>query len=377
MSKGGGTTTSTTSNTLDPQIKALLTSNYNSASSIANQPFTPYTGEQVAGFTPTGIQAQDLLKSIGTGTTGDGALNQAVGTTQGVAGYTPQSVTAGQLSNTDLSPYMNPYQSDVIDATLKQLGQARDTSMMSDNQRASAAGAFGGDRQAVLNSLTNKNYLDTAGSTLAGLNSQNFTQAQGAATSDLNRSLSAAQGNQSAGLSGAGLNLQAGSQLGQLSQQQLAQAVTKGGLLGAVGDAQQGLQQSKDDAAYQEFLRKLQYPIQGQTIKNQALGLIPNVTNSSTSGTQPGQSQLGGIGSALSGIAAIGGLFSDVRLKHDIRTVRHDGRGRRWVTFRYNWDPETVHTGVIAQEVALTDPRAVSPTLFGLAVDYSQLEEAA
>jgi len=367
--------------------------NYNSAEGVANAPFQPFTGESVAGFTPTQLQAQDLLKQLGTGTVGDSTMNAAVGAASSAAGYNPTMISANPvnaplLSETDLSPYMNPYQQDVIDATMKQLGQARDAGIMSDNQRATAAGAFGGTRQAVLNSLTNKDYLDTAGSTLAGLNSQNFTNAQDAAESDLARRFAAATGNQNAELAAAtanqnarqgaaGINLNAASLLGNLSGQEQTSALTKAGLIASVGDAQQQLQQQKDDAAYQEFLRQINYPIQGQTIKNQALGLIPNVTNSSTTGKQPGQSALGGVGSLLSGVAAVGGLFSDRDLKHDIHTHHYDRCGRRWVTFRYNWAPEKTHLGVIAQEVRETDPRAVNPTLFGLTVDYDQLKGAA
>ena len=308
MSKGGGTTTQTTTNTLDPQIKQLLTSNYNRALGIANTPFTPFTGESVAGFTPDQLTGQSLLKGIGQSNLGDSALNSAITTAGGVAGYTPQNVTAGTLPGTDLSGYMNPFQQDVIDATLKQLGQARDAGIMSDNQRASAAGAFGGDRQAVLNSLTDKNYLNTAASTLAGLNSANFAQAQNAATNDLNRQFSAATANQGAGLQGAGLNLNASSLLGDLSNQQIQEALVKAGVVSAVGDQQQQLQQQKDDAAYQEFLRKIGYPAQQQQLLNQSLGLIPAVTNSTTTGTQPGDGGaglLGSIGSLAAGVGAI------------------------------------------------------------------------
>jgi hypothetical protein len=67
--------------------------------------------------------------------------------------------------------------------------------------------------------------------------------------------------------------------------------------------------------------------------------------------------------------------FSDRALKTDIRTIRHDGKGRRWVAFRYLWDaPGTIREGVIAQEIERTDPQAVADTPFGKMVDYSKLE---
>ena len=398
MCKGGKKTTETTTNTIDPEIKSLLFSNYNRASGVANTPFQPFTGESVADFTPTQLQAQDLLKQLGTGNIGDAAMNSAIGAASSAAGYSPTNIsatniTAPTLANTDLSPYMNPYQQDVIDATMKQLGQARDAGIMSDNQRATAAGAFGGTRQAVLNSLTNKDYLDTAGSTLAGLNSQNFTNAQNAAQSDLTRELAAAQANQGANLTAAqsnqnaaqgaaGINLNAAGLLGDLSGQQQSSALTKAGLVSAVGDAQQQLQQQKDNAAYDEFMRQIGYPAQTQQIMNQALGLFPNVINTTSDKTESGGGSfltglLGGLGSLGQGLGSLGVKLSDATLKHDVRTHHYDRRGRRWVTFRYDMTPADVHLGVIAQEVRETDPRAVVPTLFGLAVNYDQLKDAA
>lgn len=296
MSKGGGTSTQTTTQTLDPQIKALLMGNYQHAQGVANTPFSPFTGEMVADFNPTQTLGQGMLTSLGKSNIGDPALNSAIGSATSASTFAPQMTTAGTLPGTDLTAYENPYQSDVIDATMKQLGLARDTGIMSDNQRATAAGAFGGDRGAVLNSLTNKDYLDTAASTVANLNAQNFTQAQNAATSDLNRQLTAAQGNQAASIQGANLNLGGASLLGDLSDKQIQDALTKAGLVSGVGDQQQQNQQQKDDAAYQEFLRKIGYPAQQQQLLNQSLGLLPNLTNETKTGTQPGDGGLGTMG---------------------------------------------------------------------------------
>jgi hypothetical protein len=84
-----------------------------------------------------------------------------------------------------------------------------------------------------------------------------------------------------------------------------------------------------------------------------------------------GSALVGGIGSALGG-------FSDERLKSDIKTIKHDEEGRRWVTYRYIGEPTSiVRVGVIAQEVFLTDPDAVAIDESGfLTVDYSKLGEA-
>lgn len=79
---------------------------------------------------------------------------------------------------------------------------------------------------------------------------------------------------------------------------------------------------------------------------------------------------VGGIGSALSGTS-----MSDARVKDDVKTVGHDSKGRRWVSFKYKGDPKNVvHVGVIAQEVEKTDPRAVLTDGLGLKyVNYERL----
>lgn len=80
---------------------------------------------------------------------------------------------------------------------------------------------------------------------------------------------------------------------------------------------------------------------------------------------------------AISGAAGISAVLaaSDARVKEDVKTVRHDSKGRRWVSFRYIGEHPTVrHVGVIAQEIERTDPEAVLTNGLGLKfVDYSKI----
>jgi len=249
----GGSKTTTT-NTVDPRLMALYQQNYNTALGVANRPYQPYTGEGVAPFSPAQLKAQGILGDIATSNIGDDALNAAVGGATGILGRL--GANAPTLSGTDLSPYMNPFQKSVIDATLAQLNEQRGRQRVADDQAATAQNAFGGNRQGVADALTNQAFdLDTA-QTLAGLNAQNFGQAQNAAEYDLNRGLQANQ-----------LGLTASTDLAGLSAQQLQQAAQKAGLLDTVG-AQQ------------------------QDIRNSALGLIP-LQQTQTQKTS--QSGLGGI----------------------------------------------------------------------------------
>jgi hypothetical protein len=349
-----GSTKQTTSNTIDPQLMALYQQNYNTAQGVANRPYQPYTGELVAPFSQAQTQSQGLLGNIATGNIGDAALNGAVSNAQGILGYSPQQISApqvstqqvsapdisaGMLSSTDLAPYLNPYQSDVVNQTLAQLNQARGLAQLKTNQQATAENAFGGSRSGVANALTNQYYDQDAASTLANLNAQNFAQAQSAAQSDLARQFAAAQSNQNAGLSAqqanaanalsasnanagnalaagqanqnAGLaaqnlGLNASNLLSGLSAQQLQQALAKANALGLAGNQQQQQQQAIDAAQYQQFLNQWNYPLAQQQLRNQTLGIIP-VQSSQT--TTQSQSPLSGILGALGTAAQVGSMF--------------------------------------------------------------------
>lgn len=66
-------------------------------------------------------------------------------------------------------------------------------------------------------------------------------------------------------------------------------------------------------------------------------------------------------------------VFSDLRLKEDIRRVGQTDGGLPVYTYRYKGD-EAVHMGVMAQEVAEAQPEALGPVIQGFAtVNYSEV----
>jgi hypothetical protein len=77
----------------------------------------------------------------------------------------------------------------------------------------------------------------------------------------------------------------------------------------------------------------------------------------------------------MSGKAPAGSIVyvSDARLKHDITPVGELASGLGLYRYRYLWS-DTVHVGVMAQEVAAVVPEAVQRGADGyLRVDYSRL----
>ena len=187
--------------------------------------FYPITNQQVQG---RGVQEQQInplsvlsAPSVGqTSAVQTGQIGVDPITAQQVQG---QTVQGQSLAQTDLSPYQNQFDSQVIDAALGDLDRARQMTQNQNAARAVSAGAFGGDRQALVESETNRNFADQAARTAANLRLQGFTNAQQQAQADLNRAQ------------------QAASQTAQLGQQ-AALANQRATLAGDTTSAQLGLQ---------------------------------------------------------------------------------------------------------------------------------------
>jgi hypothetical protein len=319
---GGSSKTETTSNKIDPALMALYQQNYATASQIADAPFQPYTGERVAGFTPTQVQGQNALLSAASDPTAlnaiRGAQNSVAGSMnyRGPAAISATPISAGQLSQTNLSPYLNPYTDDVVNSALADLQHARQVQGVTDNATATAAHAFGGTRQAVLDANTTNDYLRNVASTTAGLRQSAYQNAQQGALSDIGNRLSADQfnstnaynvaaANATNDLAGANLRLNAAGQYAGLGSDYFNQLAQQGNLYTTVGAQQQTLQQAQDNAAYEEFMRQLSYPYQQQQQRNQALGMMPIQQTQTTQTTNKGD-VLGGVLGTLAGGAKLG-----------------------------------------------------------------------
>lgn len=171
--------------------------------------------------------------------TSAGAYNAAVGGTGAGMGYQPMSVQAptpysaamaqapqqglrpdmvqaGQIATTDLSQYMNPYENQVVGQSLQDLERARQMQANQLAAQATSAGAFGGSRQALMESELGRNYMDQAARTAGQLRQAGFQNAQQLAGQDIATRMQAGLANQAAGLTAGQFNL------GQQMQAQLA-----------------------------------------------------------------------------------------------------------------------------------------------------------
>lgn len=290
----------------------------------------------------------------------DGAKNSALG---GSGFAIREGVTEGELSRARAS----------ADANLRSSGFDRATSLSdADATRRQQAELFnvGADNQRT---LTQGGFDQQSGVVNAG--SINQASQFGAGARNQASMFNAGQDDTAAArkLSGSGI-------LAQLSEAMGGDERATISLLAQLGEQQRGIdgQQRLAPLSLLEALGGLYGLGQPGLFRGQT-------TNQKGSGTTVTTDPMGNIaalaeaaGSVMSGLGAMG--VSDGRLKRDIETVGYDDAGRRWVDFSYVWEaPDTPkHRGVIAQEVALTDPSAVVMHPGGfLMVDYSQLGVAA
>lgn len=334
MSKGGSTTNNTTTtevkNEVDPDIKAAYLKNIDYARDVANN----MGQQQFADFNPQYTAGEQQIQAAAQGGVGMQNLNTAADLTKAAAGYAPQSVSGvsagpaamyggAQANMANIGQYMNPYTQQVIDASISDLEKARQKASQQIGQQASQAKAFGGSRHGVAEAMSNAEYGNTAGKTIAQLRQQGFDTAANLMQQDLNRSQQAGLSNQaalnqmsqynasnqqqanlanqSADLQGAQFRLGAANQLGNMGQQQQAQQYAAGQQLMNLGSARQQQAQAQLDASRNLGAQRLGL-MQG------ALGIQPPNMGSTMTTNSPMYQNTGAnvLGGAMAGYSMFG-----------------------------------------------------------------------
>jgi hypothetical protein len=171
-------------------------------------------------------------------------------------------------------------------------------------------------------------------------------------------------------LQGNSQNLQAAGLLGNLGQQQQGMNIDAVNALNTLGTQEQSMNQADLDRLYQQYLLQQNYGQQQIANTQGLLGTIPTLyAGASQKGTQ---TQSPSVASVIGTGLQTAAMFSDVRLKADITPIGKRG-GHDWYNYRYLWDePGTVREGVMAQEVMHTGAVSVHPSGY-LQVDYGAL----
>ena len=353
---------------LPPWINDAAQQNYAFSQNVAARPLQQYQGQMTPDLSP---QLQQSWNTAATaGNAGLPQLNTATAGFAGALGQTPMNVTAGQVGDTNLQKYMDPYTQSVINSSLPIMQQQLGQSLAANAGTAAQTGAFGGSRFGVQQGTAQAQGALGMANMAAGLNQANFTQAQAAATGDINRTLTAQQGNQQAQQAKINSDIQAASGLNQTAQQAEQQVQNAFGMQNAAGTQQMSTAQDQINAQMQKFQQANAYPTTQLGILQSALGMTPY--GQSTTGTSDTQTQTSTDWGALaaSGMGMLGNIFggklgsqSDKRLKKNLQKLGVHAPSKTPI-YAYNWKGEPPGApkslGPMAQDLRKTIPGSVA-----------------
>ena len=288
MSKGKQTQSVSLPAYQEAQAKEL----FQAGKSLAATPFVPYTGPRVAGFNPD--QLRQFQATRGLFETGM-EYDPLSGIQELAQKEAPQIGQVGSLLGADIGAYQSPYQQQVIEQSMADIQRQADIARGQAQSRAIGAGAFGGSRSALLETESQRPYIEQQARTAAGLRQAGFEQAQRAAESDIARQ-------QQMAMFAPELELRARQQQAGLLGGVGAEQMSRLGRLGQIGKQQQQLQQMGLQIPYQEFERALAYGPQQLSLL--ALGQTGQTPITTTK-------QKTGLGDILSGATGLlGSAFS-------------------------------------------------------------------
>lgn len=339
---------STTSSSFKPPAEFMeaYEKSLNMAKQAVNTPYQQYTGDLVAGLSPSQLQGLANINAA-QGIALPGIQKGMEYSQQAAQGITPELY----------QQFYSPYVRDVADTTFANLMESQAQQQSNLKSGAIQSGAFGGDRGGVAQAeLARQQQLGNAQG-MANIYNQGYGQAMGLA------------GQQVANLGSMGNQIANLAMLGQGSILQGAQAQM------AAGAQQQATEQARLQAAYDQWMQFMAQPYQNaQFYANiaQGLGAGAGGTSSTTAPAPNLMSQIFG------GIGAIGSIYSsDERLKENIEPIGALNDGQTIYRFNYKGDPK-LQIGLIAQEVEKKHPNAVMRDRSGMRmVDYDEATDDA
>jgi hypothetical protein len=299
-SSGPGATTQQVTQTTSPppQVLAAYQNLLNRGTAVANAPLQQWQGPTIAGFNPT---QQSAFSEIA------GAQGTALPYINSAAQYAAQGTTpvmngVQQFNPQTLSQYQNPYTQQVTQATQNLFNEQNAEQFNQANSAAASAGAFGGDRESVLEGQMAQQQQLAEAPALANIQQQGFTGAEQELNTQQNLQLQAGSATDWLNQNAAGLM----SSLGTSAQNSLLSGAQ--GELSA-GDMMQQLQQQEINVPIAQFEQQQAYPFQTTNfLAGLTEGIAPGEGATATT-TEPGPNALSqGIGLGALGLGAAGSL---------------------------------------------------------------------
>lgn len=253
MTGGGGTTTTVNKTELPQWVNDAAQSNYQQATQVASEHPTLPTSYAAPQSDMTNQALSYFQNNLGAGT--------------------PNITAAGQTYNTLADPTAlganiqaleNPYTDDVVNKSIADLMDTNKQTLMGNDASATAAGAFGGTRGAVVDGVTNAQTVKNAGLLSSTLRQQGYDTAASNAISAL-------------GTAGAG-------QLATGTAQNNNVLSNYSGLLTG-GQTEQTNDQAQLDSQNKTLSAQQQQDLANLNIKLAALGMSPYPTTTTQTGT--------------------------------------------------------------------------------------------
>lgn len=231
---------------LPPWLDAFAQENIQFAKDVTNKPFTPYTGQMVAGVNPTMQASYDTLKNnAGSGVpliragydtvtdaagmrpngltvdetqsylnpltaksygqsieATDGMIRQGMDWAQQAAGQNIRDVQAQTMADklANISGYMNPYVDNVVDAASRNYQHQFEQNLNNINDRAASQNAFGNSRRSVMQGAAAAENSRLFGDFAANQRKSAFDAAAGYAAKDIDNDLTSQRSNQATDL---------------------------------------------------------------------------------------------------------------------------------------------------------------------------------
>jgi hypothetical protein len=285
VTAAGGTSESTISSWAGPYVTNML----GKAQAIANEPYQVYQGPMTAGQSNLqskvfeGLGGLTFPGNLGGSFSSAGAYQLpnmtppegGVGSGINTANGMPATPSASAPPTGIASQYMNPYLQAVLDPQMAELRRQNDITNMQGNAKLTSAGAFGGGRQAIMNSENNRNLMQEMNKTVG----QGYASAYDKA-------------------------------MGQYNTEQ-GQSKDLVNMLANAGQAQRGIEQEGITADYNEFLTQRDDPMKKTQYLQSMLQGLPYAT---TTNSPLGKSGVGQLAEIAGGMPSLEQTLKDLGL---------------------------------------------------------------
>jgi hypothetical protein len=262
-----------TSSSLSPWAGDYVTNYLGKGQALAEAPYQSFQGPLTAGSSD--LQNQAFA--------GIGSLAQE--------GYKPQTYQGGTFDATQAQNYMNPYLSAALNPQLAEMGRQANITRVADAGRMTQAGAFGGSRQAIMESEGNRNLLDKQGAAIGQGYQSAYDKAVQQFNTEQDRRLGAEKSTEASRQYSADYGLKS-----------LGEAAS----LGAV---QRGIDTEGINADRQQFEEQRDYPLkmaQYQKDLLQGLPITSNATTANTTGVSQISNEIKGLMGLYKTLAGLG-----------------------------------------------------------------------